>query len=82
MDLGIYCLQFAQLIFGSYPKSIVSAGYLNEDGVDLSMSCVLTYPEGGTATLSTHSKVQLPNEASIIGTKGTVKVSMLLHFFN
>ncbi|XP_077296371.1 trans-1,2-dihydrobenzene-1,2-diol dehydrogenase-like [Arctopsyche grandis] len=74
LDIGIYPLQFSQMIFGSYPQTIVAAGHLNDDGVDLSMSCVLTYAQGGTATLTTHSRVQLPNEAIIVGTKGTARL--------
>merc|ERR1712192_148060 len=34
----------------------------------------LVYAKGGTATLVTHSRVQLPNTATIIGTQGTITV--------
>lgn len=75
LDLGVYVLQFAQLVFGpSAPESVVAQGYLNENGVDTSTSVTLKYKGGKTATLNTHSKVKLPNEAYVIGTKGTIKV--------
>lgn len=79
LDLGIYVLQFSQMIFGCEPLKVVAAGHLNDDGVDQSMSCVMTYPNGGTATLSTHSKVALPCEARVTGTKGTTMVGLLLN---
>ncbi|PSN53383.1 hypothetical protein C0J52_03796 [Blattella germanica] len=75
LDLGVYVLQFAQFIFGpSAPESVQATGYLNENGVDTSSSFTLKYKGEKTATLLTHSKVQLPNEAFVIGTKGVIKV--------
>ncbi|XP_077296372.1 trans-1,2-dihydrobenzene-1,2-diol dehydrogenase-like [Arctopsyche grandis] len=74
LDLGIYVLQFSQMIYGDYPKKIVAVGHLNDDGVDTSMSCIMTYPDSGTATVSTHSKVELTNEAIIVGTKGIARI--------
>lgn len=77
LDLGVYCLQLAVLVFGTKsPKSIVASGHLNEENVDTSMACVLTYSDGNTAVLSTSSRVWLPNEAHIIGTRGIIKVSI------
>ncbi|KAJ9599226.1 hypothetical protein L9F63_010310 [Diploptera punctata] len=76
LDLGVYVLQFSQYVFGpSLPESIEASGYLNENGVDTSTSITLKYKGGKTSTLITHSKVKLPNEAFIIGTKGTIKVN-------
>jgi predicted dehydrogenase len=77
LDLGVYTLQFAQLVFGpSLPESVVAQGELNENGVDSSASITLKYRGGKTATLCIHSRVKLPNEAFIVGTRGTIKVSM------
>lgn len=74
LDLGIYCLQFASLIYNEYPENVKAAGFLNEDGVDVSMSATLTYKGNRTATIMTHGLAQLPNEAHICGTKGSIKV--------
>ena len=56
---------------------MTSAGHLVGEGCDRdeSASISLTYTGGRTATLVTHSRVNLPNEAVIIGTKGTLKLS-------
>ncbi|XP_071455011.1 trans-1,2-dihydrobenzene-1,2-diol dehydrogenase-like [Hetaerina americana] len=76
LDIGIYCLQLAMLVFGSKtPCNIKADGHLNANGVDESTSVVITYPRGQTATLVTHARVELPNEALVVGTKGTMKLS-------
>lgn len=76
LDLGVYVLQFALLVFGTKrPKDIVALGHLNQEGVDMSMSCVLTYETGQTALLSTNAKAQFPNEAVIVGTKGVARIA-------
>ncbi|KAL0129798.1 hypothetical protein PUN28_001803 [Cardiocondyla obscurior] len=75
LDLGVYCLQFACLIYNNeMPESIKTNGFVNENGVDVSMSAVLTYKGNRTATITTHALVDLPNEAYVCGTKGTMKV--------
>ncbi|XP_012263314.1 trans-1,2-dihydrobenzene-1,2-diol dehydrogenase-like [Athalia rosae] len=75
LDLGVYTIQFASFIYnGDKPTSIKSSGHLNENGIDTSMSATLTYDGGRTATILTHAVVSLPNEAFVIGTKGTLRV--------
>lgn len=74
LDLGVYTLQLALLLFGNKPNTIKAAGHLNSEGIDESMSCVLTYPGGKTACLSTHGVIDLPNTALIIGSKGKIEV--------
>ncbi|OXA52541.1 trans-1,2-dihydrobenzene-1,2-diol dehydrogenase [Folsomia candida] len=75
LDIGIYCVQLAQYVFGGdNPVKIISGGHLNENLVDESTSTTLLYTNGRTATLVTHTKCQMPNEACIIGTKGTLKL--------
>lgn len=74
LDLGIYTIQAAQLVFGGEEPVVTAAGQLGEDGCDESASITLTYSAGRTATLLTHSRVKLPNEAVIVGTKGKMVV--------
>jgi len=76
LDLGVYCCQFASLVYGGEkPEKIIAAGYLNDQGVDISTSSTLLYSRGRTATLMTHAKVVLPCEAYAVGTKGTLKMA-------
>ena len=75
MDLGVYAIQFACLIFNNeMPRTVRAAGCLNEEGVDLSVSATFLYDGDRTATVVTHSLVDLPNEACVVGTKGTLKL--------
>lgn len=75
MDLGVYGIQFACLIFNNeIPHTVQAAGCLNEEGVDQSVSTTFLYKGNRTATIITHCLVDLPNEAYIIGTKGMIKV--------
>jgi len=75
LDLGIYCVQLASLVFGGErPGQVLASGHLNQEGTDESTSTTLVYSGGRTATLITHSRVKLPCEAIIIGTKGTMKL--------
>ena len=75
LDLGIYTVQLAQLVFGGEEPRVTAAGHLGQEGCDESASISLTYTGARTATLVTHSRVNLPNEALVIGTKGTLKLS-------
>lgn len=75
LDMGTYTCQFTTLAFpGQRPTQILAGGHMNESGADLNSSATLTYPGGKTATLLTHSQVNLPSEGLIIGTKGTLKL--------
>jgi len=74
LDIGVYCIQFAELVFGERPFKIITGGHLNADGIDDSTSTTLVFSNGRTATLVTHCRVDLPNEAYIFGTKQTLKV--------
>lgn len=78
LDLGVYAIQLASLVYNhEKPESIKALGHLNDDGVDLSVSAILTYKNGRTATIMTHLNVLMPNEAYIIGTEGTIRLPEL-----
>lgn len=75
LDLGVYVLQLAVLIFGpKMPLSVKAVGHLNSDGVDDNAAIVMTYPGSKTSVMSTSSLANLANDAIIYGTKGTIKV--------
>ena len=75
LDLGVYTLNIIQIAFGNdEPEKIAAVGDVNSEGVDLSVSAALSYSNGRSATMRTHSIVSLPCEAVIVGTKGYIKV--------
>ena len=77
LDLGIYTLQLVQFVYKGLTHVSASAkGTLNSNGVDESSSAIISYKNGKIAIVSTHSRVELPNEACIVGTKGTIKVCL------
>lgn len=78
LDIGVYNVQFISLIFGGErPLQILAAGHCNADGVDESSSATLVYSGGRTATMVSHGRVRLPNEAVVAGTKGMIKVKRI-----
>lgn len=75
LDLGVYGLQFACLIYDNdTPESIKTAGFLNENGVDMSVTATLCYKDNRSAVIMTHALVDLPNEAYVCGTKGMLRL--------
>jgi len=76
LDLGIYTVQFAQLVMGKQrPLKVLAGGHLNKDGVDETTSATLVYPGGRVATLNSSMRCLLPCEGIVVGTKGTIKVN-------
>ena len=65
-DHGIYTIQVAQMVFGGELPKVMASGHMGEDGVDESTSSTLIYKNGRTATVITHSRVQLNNEVNFL----------------
>ncbi|KAI1294788.1 Trans-1,2-dihydrobenzene-1,2-diol dehydrogenase [Halotydeus destructor] len=73
LELGIYCINAILMTArDEKPVEIKATGNLNGNGVDETVSAVLKFANGVTASLTTHATVALPNEAIITGTKGTM----------
>jgi len=63
------------MLFGpEKPKIFGACGQFTESGFDKDASVVLKYSNGKMSTFFNHCKVKLPNEATIFGTKGNIKV--------
>ncbi len=77
LDLGIYPISFASMIYGSQPERIVSTVHFAETGVDDQAVIAFEYAGGATAALSTSSRVAMRNEARIFGSKGAIIVHPL-----
>ncbi|KAG7242539.1 hypothetical protein INR49_020252 [Caranx melampygus] len=80
LDLGIYCLQFIYMVYnGEKPECIQATGVCQDTGnvehrVDETVVVSLKFSKNRMAVLTCSACVQLPNEAIIMGTKGTIKV--------
>ncbi|XP_048825555.1 trans-1,2-dihydrobenzene-1,2-diol dehydrogenase [Brienomyrus brachyistius] len=75
LDIGIYGLQFACMVYqGEKPESIRATGVCLDTGVDEAMVLVLTFSGNRMAVIICSIAVELPNDATIIGTKGVIKI--------
>lgn len=74
LDIGIYPVSFASMIFGTNPEKILSSAHIGETGVDEQFSIIMSYPSGKTATLNGSFRVDLTNEAYIHGTEGSIRI--------
>ena len=79
LDVGIYPVSFASMIFGAQPESVLSTAHIGETGVDEQFSILLSYGSGRTASLNGGIRLELNNEAYIHGTEGMIHVPS---FFN
>nr|XP_053649374.1 trans-1,2-dihydrobenzene-1,2-diol dehydrogenase-like isoform X1 [Cherax quadricarinatus] len=74
LDLGIYTVQFATLVMGGEkPEKVLAGGHLSAHGIDESTSTTLVYSGRRLASLASTIRADLPSEAFVIGTKGTIK---------
>ena len=80
LDIGIYIVQLASLAYGEVnPSSVHASGGLNQHGVDKTVSISMTYPSGGDPHGGVFGGIisigcEMPNEATICGTKGSVRL--------
>lgn len=75
LDIGIYCLQFVLMVYdGEKPESVQATGVCLDTGVDESMVVTLKFSRERLAVCTCTVAVDLPNEAVILGTEGTIRV--------
>lgn len=77
LDVGVYCLHFADLFLGRHPDKIFATGRV-EGGIDLSADVLLSYPSGATARLSSAMDHSKPDSAYIFGSDGSIFIP---HFY-
>lgn len=74
LDVGIYPLNFAAMVFGSDVKEIVGTAVLTELGVDAQNSMTLVYPDGKMAVLNSSAMGLSDRRGVIYGDKGFIEV--------
>uniref|UniRef100_A0A6A7G4A5 Trans-1,2-dihydrobenzene-1,2-diol dehydrogenase n=1 Tax=Hirondellea gigas TaxID=1518452 RepID=A0A6A7G4A5_9CRUS len=76
LDIGVYALQFLLFVFGEQrPLEVKATGMLNEQGLEVDVTCVLKFPGDRFGTFVISTRGFLPNEAFVSGSKGTMKLS-------
>jgi predicted dehydrogenase len=73
LDVGVYAVSLASMVLGE-PTRITGMATLGETGVDEQSAFILGYAGGQLAMLSTAVRTQTPQEATIIGTEGWIRV--------
>lgn len=79
LDIGIYIISFASMVFKTQPIKISSMAHIGETGVDEEFSCILGYKEGKMAVLTGAIRTNTPHDAWIIGTKGRIFIPDFWH---
>jgi predicted dehydrogenase len=74
LDVGIYPLAIALLAYGLPPVQHTSLVTRAPNGVDLQNAFTLAFPNGGLAQLASGFSADIPEEAIIAGTKGTIAI--------
>lgn len=79
LDLGIYVVSLASLVFGRQPEKISSSVHFSPTRVDDQSALLFEYEDGASAVLLSSSRVYLRPEARIYGTAG--RIILHEHFY-
>ncbi len=74
LDIGIYGIAMAELVFDEELENIQSMAHFSDTGIDDYNSIQLKYKSGGLAQISSSFVCELKNEAVIYGTKGRIEI--------
>lgn len=75
LDVGVYALNFAAMIFGSEAAKISGEAVLNDAGVDMQNSITLVYEDGRMAVITSGALGLSDRRGIIYGDKGFVEVT-------
>lgn len=76
LDVGVYLVSLASMLFGA-PSRIASIPTMSASGVDAVSALLLGYPNGGVAQLTAAISLATPQEATIVGTAGSITLHPL-----
>lgn len=79
LDLGIYPLNLARIVFADELEKAVSSAVIGSTGVDESSAYQLHFADGGLAQLFASCAVATPHDAIIYGQKGSIRVPDFFH---
>lgn len=75
LDLGVYTLNFASMVFGTEIKEMDCSAVMTETGVDAMESITLTFEDGKMAVLYSSMLSALDRTGYIYGDKGYIQVT-------
>ena len=74
LDIGIYNIALAYMIFNRPPDSIISTPHIGHTKVDEQASIVFNYNDDALAVLTSSFRIDTPGEAGIYGLGGWIKI--------
>lgn len=74
LDVGVYTVALAYMVYGKKPSSMVSIAHIGQSGVDEQAAMIFGYDKGELAILSSAVRTNTPQEARIIGTEGSIHI--------
>lgn len=74
LDVGVYPVSFASMVFGCQPDRVESTVRFGETGVDEQFALLCDYGGGVSAMLNGSFRLGLINDAMIYGTKGRIHI--------
>jgi predicted dehydrogenase len=74
LDVGVYDIAFAQMIYVKEPQRISSMAHIGQTGVDEQGSMIFGYEGGAMAVLTCAVQTETLFEAAIYGTDGYIKI--------
>ena len=77
LDVGVYAVSFASMIYGTQPTKITSMAELGETKVDEHAAMLFGYADGAMAALRTSIRVSTTMRAQIEGTEGKIDIPPL-----
>ncbi len=80
LDLGVYTISFATSFLGLEPSEIVSFAQFGQSGADFEDTVILKYEKGAFAALNSGFNSSSRNNATIIGSKGTIEFAEWFFF--
>lgn len=75
LDLGVYTINFACMVFGNKIRKVTSAAILSEQGVDIQNSITLEYEDGRMAMLHSNFMALSDRRGMIYGDKGFLEIT-------
>lgn len=79
LDVGVYTISLAYMVFGKEPADMVSLAHLGDTGVDEQGAYIFRYDNGALAVLASAVSTDTPQAARIMGTKGSIYVPNFWH---
>ena len=80
LDLGVYVLNFASMVFGDEITGIVADCIKYDSGVDAQETIMLTYADGKMATLYATMLAQTDRRGLINGTNGYIEIENINNY--